>query len=57
MWNLKTKTTPIVSGALGAIKKCTQTFINQISDKPSLQEMRKTVFTSTARILRKVPSV
>ena len=36
---LKTKTIPVLIGALGMIKKGTQNFINQIPDKPSLQEM------------------
>ena len=54
MWKFKTKTIPVVIGALGMIKKGTQNFIDQIPDKPSLQEMQKIVLTSTAPILRKV---
>ena len=53
MWKLKTKTIPVVIGALGMIKKGTQNFIDQISGKPSLQELQKIVLTSTAHILRK----
>ena len=54
MWKLKTKTMPVVIGALGMIKKVTQNFIDQIPGKPSLQEMQKVVLTSTFHILRKV---
>ena len=57
MWKLKTKTIPVVIGALGMIKKDTQNFIDQIPGKPSLQEMQKIVLTSTAHILRKVLSM
>ena len=57
MWKLKTKTIPVVIGALGMIKKGTQNFIDQVPGKPSLQEMKKIVLTSTAHILRKVLSV
>ena len=54
MWKLKTKTIPVVIGALGMIKKGTQNFIDQIPGKPPLQEMQKIVLTCTAHILRKV---
>ena len=57
MWNLNTKAIPFVVGALGMIKKGTQNFINQVTDKPSLQEMQKIVLTTTDHILRKVLSV
>ena len=57
MWKLKTKTIPVVIGALGMIKKGTQNFIDQILGKPSLQEMQKTVLTSTSHISRKVLSM
>ena len=54
MWKLKTKTIPVVTGALGMIKKGKKNFIDQIPGKPSVQEMQKIVLTSTAHILRKV---
>ena len=40
---LKTKTIPVVIGALGMIKKGTQNFIDQIPGNSSLQEMQKMV--------------
>ena len=51
MWKLKTKTNPVVIGALGMIQKGSQDFIVQIPGKPSLQEMQKIVPTSTTHIL------
>ena len=53
MWELKTKTIPVVIGALGMIKRDTQNFIEQIPGKSTLQEMQKIVLTNTAHILRK----
>ena len=41
MWKLKTKTIPVVVGALGMIKKGTHNLMDQILGKPSLQEMQK----------------
>ena len=52
MWKLKTKTIPVITGALCMIKKDTQNFINQIPGKLSPQELQKIVLTSTARILQ-----
>ena len=57
IWKLKTKTIPVVIGALSMIKKGTKNFIDQIPGKASLQEMEKIVLTSTAHILRKVLSM
>ena len=56
MSKLKTKTIPVVIGALGMITKGTENFIDQIPGKPSQQEMQK-ILTSTAHILRKVLSM
>ena len=41
MWKLKTKIIPVVTGALGMIKKGTQNLIHQIPGKPSLQKTAK----------------
>ena len=57
MWHLKTKTLPVVVGALGLIKKGTQDFLDQIPGKPSLQEVQKIVLNSTAHILRRTSSI
>ena len=57
MWKLKIKIIPVVIGGLRMIKKGTQNFIDQILGKPSLQEVQKTVPTSTAHILQKFLSI
>ena len=36
MWKLKTKSIPVVTGALGIIKKGTQNFVDQTPGKPSI---------------------
>ena len=57
MWKLRTKTIPVVIGALSMIKKGSQNLIDQIPGKLSIQEMQKIVVTSSAHILRKVLSM
>ena len=57
MWKLRTKTIPVVTGALSMIKKGSQNLIDQIPSKLSIQEMQKIVVTSSAHILRKVLSM
>ena len=48
MWKHKAAIIPVVTEALGMIKKGTQNFIDQLPGKPSLQEMQKIVLTSSA---------
>ena len=57
MWHLKTKTLPVVIGALGLIKKDTDKFLEQIPGKPRLEEVQKIVLNSTAHILRRALSI
>ena len=47
MWKMKTKTTPVILGALGIIKKGTQKYFNQIQGNLSLAEIQKIVLNST----------
>ena len=56
MWKMKTKTTPVIVGALGMIKKGTQKYVNEILGKLSLAEIQKIVLNSTTHILRKTLS-
>ena len=57
MWhlktNLKTKTIPVVVGALGLIRKGTNDFIEKIPGSPSLSEVQKIVLNSTAHVFEK----
>ena len=57
MWKLKTSIIPVVIGALGAIKKETQNFLDLIPGIPILTELQKITLMGTARILRKVLSM
>ena len=41
MWKLKTKTIPVIVGALGMIKMGTQKFVNEIPGNFSLVEIQK----------------
>lgn len=44
----------VVIGALGLIKRGTQKYFDEISRKPSLQEIERLVLTSSAHILRQI---
>ena len=56
MWKMKTKTIPVIVGALGMIKKGTQKYVNEIPGN-SLDENKKIVLNSTAHILRRTLSL
>ena len=53
MWDLKTKTLPVVVGALGLIRKGTADIIDKIPGSPSLSEVQKIVLNSTAHVFEK----
>ena len=57
MWHLKTKTFPVVIGALGLIKKDTDKFLEQIPGNLRLEEVQKIVLNSTVHILRRALSI
>ena len=57
MWHLKTKTLPVVVGALGLIRKGTADFIDKIPGSPSLSEVQTIVLNSTAHVLRRALSI
>ena len=57
MWKMKTKTIPVIVGALGMIKKGTQKYVNEIPGNLSLAEIQKIVLNSTAHILRRTLSL
>ena len=57
MWHLKTKTLPVVVGALGLIRKGTADFIDKLPGSPSLSEVQKIVLNSTAHVLRGALSI
>ena len=41
MWKMKTKTIPVIVGALGMIKKGTQKYVNEIPGNLSLAKIKK----------------
>ena len=57
VWQLKTKTLPIVVGALGMLKKGSSEFIDQIPGKSNIYEVQTIAVTSTALLLRKFLSM
>ena len=54
---LKTKTIPVIVGALGMIKKGIQKYVNEIPGNLSLAEIQKIVLNSAAHILRRTLSL
>ena len=57
MWTMKTKTIPVIVGALGMIKTGTQKYVNEIPGKLYFAEIQKIVLNSTAHILRRTLSL
>ena len=47
MWYLKTKTIPVVMGALGLIQKGTADYLKRTQEEPSLNEFQVVVLNST----------
>ena len=54
---MKTKTIPVIVGALDMIKKGTQKYVNEIPGNLSLVEIQKIVLISTAHIPRRTLSL
>ena len=57
MSKMKTKTIPVIVGALDMIKKGTQKYVNEIPGNLSLVEIQKIVLISTAHIPRRTLSL
>ena len=57
MWKIKTKTIPVIVGALGMFKKKTQKHVNEIPGNLPLAEIHKIVLNSTAHVLRRTLSL
>jgi len=54
MWNCKTRTVPIIVGALGVLKKGYDENLKILPGHPSANEVQKIALMGTAHILRKV---
>ena len=56
MWGMRTETIPVIIGALGAIKKGLETYLERIPGQISISELQKITLLGTAHILRRVLS-
>jgi hypothetical protein len=56
-WKVKTKTIPIIIGALGIINRSTPKYVKEVPGKISISELQKITLLGTSRILRKALSL
>ena len=56
-WKVKTKTIPVIVGALGCINKNVKKYINEIPGNIAINELQKITLLGTATILRKALSL
>ena len=54
---MKTKTVPVIIGALGVVKKEPETYIDKIPDNIRITELQKTILPGNVHILRKSLSI
>jgi hypothetical protein len=54
MWNVKTKVTPVIIGAIGTISKSFRKYLSSTPGKHDIKELQKTAILGTAHILQKV---
>jgi hypothetical protein len=54
MWNVKTKVTPVIIGAMGTISKSFRQYLSSIPGKHNIKELQKTAVLGTAHVLQKV---
>jgi hypothetical protein len=54
MWNVKTKVTPVIIGASGAISKSFRKYLRSVAGKHDIKELQKTTILGTAHILWQV---
>jgi hypothetical protein len=54
MWNVKTRVTPVITGANGTISKLFRKYVRNIPGNHEVKELQKTAILGTAHILWKV---
>jgi len=54
MWNVKTKTIPVIMGKTGTISKSFRKYVSNIPGNHVVKELQKAAILGTAHILRKV---
>jgi hypothetical protein len=48
MWNVKTKVTPVITGATGTISKSFRKYLSSVPGQHDIKELRKTGVLDTA---------
>ena len=56
-WHMKTKTVPIIIGALGVVNKNTPTYLKEVPGNITVDELQKITLLGTSTILRKALSL
>jgi hypothetical protein len=54
MWDVKTKVTPLITGATGTISESFRKYLSSIPVKHEVEELRKTAILGTAHVFGKV---
>jgi hypothetical protein len=54
MWNIKTKVTPVITGASGTISKSFRKYLSSVLGQHDIKELQKTAVMGTAHTLREV---
>jgi hypothetical protein len=54
MWNVKTKVTPVITGATGTISKSFRKYLSSVPGKHDIKELQRTAVLGTAHTLREV---
>jgi hypothetical protein len=54
MWNVKTKVTPVITGATGTVSKSFRKYLSSIPGNHEVKELQKTAILGTAHILREM---
>jgi hypothetical protein len=54
MWNVKTKVTPVIIGATGAVSKSFRKYLSSVPGKHDIKELQKAAILGTAHTLRKL---
>jgi hypothetical protein len=54
MWNVKTKVTPVITGATRTISKSLKKYLSSVPGKHDIKDLQKTAVLGTAHILREV---
>jgi hypothetical protein len=54
LWNVKTKVTPVITGATGTISTPFRKYLSSVPGKQDIKELQKTAVLGTAHTLRDV---